>query len=79
MIFNFKEPKEFLKFAELSDKHRYVVYKSSIHNFYMLRPIKSSKHLDTGIYNGVDNKELENVLTEKYTVLTVSEITFLRE
>lgn len=79
MIFSFNDPKEFLKFVEISDKHRYVCYQSSIHNFFMLRPVKSSKNLDTAIYNGINSKDLENSLKEKYTIITVSEITFLKE
>jgi hypothetical protein len=79
MIFSFDSPEEYLKFVKIADKHRYVCYRSSLHSFLMLRPIKSSKHLDTAIYNGIESKDLDKHIDEKYTVITVSEITFLRE
>lgn len=79
MIFKIEEAEMFRKFAELADKHRYVCYKSKLHGFLMLRPIKSSKNLDTAIYIGLDDKHLEKFLESKYEMITVSEITFMIE
>ena len=79
MIFSITDPIEFKKFAELHDKLRYCCYKIKIHGLYVLRPIKTSRNLDTAIYNGIDSKDLTTFLTETFNVITVKEITLIQE
>lgn len=79
MMFSFDDPNEFQKFAELHDKTRYCCFHSKIHGFYVLRPIKTSRNLDTAIYNGSESKDLDNFLKEQYDIIVVSEITFMKD
>lgn len=79
MIIYFDTPEEFQKFIKIADTTRYVCYRTNSSGFVMLRPIKSSKHLDTGIYTGLTDKKLDETIMEKYSMIIVSEINLYRE
>lgn len=79
MIFNIDSPEEFRKFAESCDPDRYRLYWIKVKQTYMLRPTKSSKHLDTALYTGEDSKDLTEFLEKRFNKLTVSEVSFYRE
>lgn len=79
MIFNIDSPEEFKKFAQSCDPDRYRLYWIKVKQTYMLRPTKSSKHLDTALYSGESNKDLTEYLEKRFAKLTVSEVSFFRE
>ncbi len=79
MIFTISDPEELMKFAESCESHRYRVYYDIQEQTYWLRPTKSSKHLDTVKYRGKKENDLIKFLEEKFTVIRVAEISFIKE
>jgi len=83
MILKFKLAEEFLKFAELCNTNRFQLYFIAKESQFMLRPSKSSKNLDTAVYEGnTRNKEFREALFKLFpeeTVISVAEISFMKE
>lgn len=79
LILTFNQPDEFRKFAEKTDPTRFNLYYIRKTEYWMLRPSKSSKNLDTAIYTGEDNKLLNEFLEKKFDKLTAYEIAFHKE
>ena len=79
MIFTIDNPIEFKKFAESCESHRYRLYFDYQEKNYWLRPTKSSKHLDTVKFTGKMENELLKFLEEKFKLIKVAEVTFIKE
>ncbi len=79
MIFDTDEPKEFLKFAEKCEASRYRLYFVKHEDSMLLRPTKSSKNLDSMIYNGKIDESFKKELKEKFQLFEVNKITMIRE
>lgn len=79
LIFHIDNWEEFAKFAKNCEPDRYRLYWIRVKETWMLRPSKTSKHLDTAIFVGEDSKELDKLLEEKFEKLSVYDVSIFRE
>ncbi len=79
MILTIDIPEEFMKFAEMSEAHRFRLYYDMLEKNYWLRPAKSSKNLDTIKYTGQINDNLKKFLENKFKLIRIAEIAFIKE
>jgi len=79
LIFNIDNAEEFAKFAENCEPDRYRLYWIKAKQTWMLRPSKTSKHLDTALFTGEDSKDLDKMLEEKFSKLSVQDVHIFKE
>lgn len=73
MLLMFEDSEQFLKFSNECSEHRYRLFYSLKEDSYILRPSKTSKGLDTAIFNGIIEEHQLKILENKYRIINLSD------